>query len=196
MECDWEVEIAPDAPVIDAAWDGHVDLRRTPGRIKEICETAQFPALHDALIQLNSPASPVWTVKCDVWIPESFDADEMDADPETAISGLACYIDLIPIDNRTCSTLDAVVDWCRCLTLNLRTRPSRQCRVDAIVRRACTATNVEGLGVTAYVSACGASPRDASRALSVALATLADSIQALGASGRQASKYNRNIVGE
>ena len=30
MEADWEVEIGGGAPVIDACWDGYVDLRFNP----------------------------------------------------------------------------------------------------------------------------------------------------------------------
>ncbi len=196
MECDWEVEIAPEGPVIDAAWSGYIDLRLTPSRISQIHEAVQLPALHDVLIQLNSNSSPVWTAKCDVWVPDSFDHREMDASPEAAISGLASYIDLIPADAHLASVLDDVVDWCRRLCLDLKARPSSRCRIDAIVRRACITTDAEGFGVTMYVSACGLSPEEASKALSFALATMTDSVMAVGDSPQQASKYNLNIVGE
>ena len=188
MECDWEVDIAPDAPVIDAAWEGYIELRGTPVHINQICEAVQLPALRDVLIQLNSHASPVRTVKCDVWVPDSLDADELDAGPDAAISGLASYIDLIEANAHVSSDLDTVVGWCKRLCLDLKTRPLRCCRVDAVVRRVCLNSDVECLGVTMYVSACGLSPEEASKALSRALTTLTDSVMAVGASSRQPSK--------
>jgi len=45
MEADWEVEIGRGAPVIDALWEGFVDLSMTPERINEIEEARDFPPL-------------------------------------------------------------------------------------------------------------------------------------------------------
>lgn len=191
MECDWEVDIAPDAPVIDAAWDGYIDLRDMPSRIVQIGEIVQLPALRDVLIDLNSHASPVWTAKCDVWVPESFDPDELDASPEAASSGLASYIDLIPVDSQSALALEAVVDWCKRLCADLKTRSLCRCRVDAVIRRTYLTSDLEGLGVTIYVSACGPSPEEASKAMSCALETLAGSVMIAGASSQQSSKYNQ-----
>ena len=42
MEADWEFEIASDAPVIDAAWTGFVDLKLQPERVTEISELSQL----------------------------------------------------------------------------------------------------------------------------------------------------------
>ena len=196
MECDWEVELGPDSPVIDASWDGYIDLRRMPGRISQISEAVQLSALHDALIRLNSSLSSVSTAKCDVWIPESFDHDELDASPDAAAFGLAGYIDLIPMDAHVAAALDAVVDWCKRLCLCLRPQPLRCCRMDAIVRRAAITSEIDGFGVTIYVSACGPSPQEASKALSVAITALTDAVMAVGASSQPASKYNRSTKGE
>ena len=96
MEADWEVEMGGDAPVIEACWDGLVDLRRWPERAPLLPEAQQLPALADALMQLNSASSPVWTAKCDVWRPPNFDIDELDAQPEQGGCGMACYVDLLP----------------------------------------------------------------------------------------------------
>jgi hypothetical protein len=196
MECDWEIEIGTSAPVIDAAWEGYVDLCTTPGRVDKISEAAQIPSLAETLVRLNSPASVFRTVKCDVWPVEEFDPDEMDAERESATSAQACYVDLIPANAGICSTLDGVADWCRRLCLDLRTRLLRQCRVDAIVRRAFVAADIEGIGITVYVTACGSSSQEALAALSSALRALADSHLALSAADHQPSKYNQDIVGE
>lgn len=196
MECDWEIEIGAGAPVIDAAWEGYVDLCATPGRVDKISEAGRMPSLAETLVRLNSPASVFSTTKCDVWPVEEFDPDEMDADRESATSAQACYIDLIPAHAGISSTVDGVADWCRRLCLDLRTRPLRQCRVDTIVRRAFATADIEGIGVTVYVTACGSSPQGALAALSSALRTLADSVLALAAADQQQSKYNQDIVGE
>jgi hypothetical protein len=196
MECDWEVEIGAGCPVIDAAWDGYIDLRQTPGRISQIHEATHLPALRDTLTRLNSSSSPVFTAKCDVWVPDSFDADELDARPESAISGLATYIDLIPLDARLASDLNAIVDWCKRLCTQLKPRPLPACRLDAIARRSFITTDEKAFGVTLYVSACGPSAQQASQALSVALATVTDSVISLGDASQHPSKYNQSIVGE
>jgi len=201
MEADWEIEIGADAPVIDAAWEGYVDLRRAPERIVEIRETLQYPSLADTLIRLNSPSSPVWTVKCDVWPADVVDPDEMDADAEHAVEGLACYIDLVPSTVAPRSTtlesiLDPISGWCKQLCLHLRTQRFRQSRVDAVARRAFLTANIEGLGVTVYLTACGMSAQEAREVWSRALAILADSVLAVGAPAPQGSKYNEDSVGE
>jgi hypothetical protein len=157
--------------------------------------------LADALIRLNSPSSPAWTTKCDVWPvnavdSDAFDSDELDADPQCATSALACYIDLIPAETPASSTIDVIVDWCKQLCIVLHNRALRQCRLDAIVRRTFSTADAAGLGVTAYLTACGSSPKEASAVLERALAALADSVLAIGDAGRQASKYKRNITGE
>jgi hypothetical protein len=196
MEADWEIEIAPDAPVIDAAWEGYVDLRQAPVHIVEIREADQLRTLADTLIRLNSPSSPVWTVKCDVWPVDGFDPDELDADPKQAAQALGCYIDLIPVCAEIPSPLDAIVDWCRQLCLRLRSRPLRQSRVDTIVRRALITSDTVRLGITAYVTACGSSAQEAEEVLSSALDVLADSVLAIGSTDQGSPKYNQDIVGE
>jgi len=195
MECDWEIEITPDAPVIDAAWEGYVDLRSSPERVARVGETAQLPILAEVLIRLNSASSPGWTSKCDVWPLEIFDPDELDADRDTANSALGCYIDILS-NGQIWSTLDAIASWCRRLCLDMRGRPLLNCRADIVVRRACLNRESVGLGITAYLSACGPAPVEAAKALSDALIVLADSVLAVGAFDEDSSKYNGIIVGE
>ena len=180
MESDWEVEIAPDAPVIDASWDGYINLRTRCDRVNEIREADEFPALAETLIRLNSPSSPVWTAKCDVWPLQTFDPDELEAERDTAIVALGCYIDLLPSNGRTWSTVDASADWCRLLCLRLRDRPVRQCRADLVVRHAFLAHDSTGLGITSYLAACGPTLLEAAAVLSKALIVLADSVLGVG----------------
>ena len=107
MEADWEVEIGGGAPVIDACWNGFVDLRFDPRtrldtllkRAQGLPESKNLPELAEALVRLNGLRSPVWTSKCDVWPvldANAFDAGELDAPWDEATHAWACYIDLVP----------------------------------------------------------------------------------------------------
>ena len=180
MEADWEVEMGGEAPAIDAHWAGFVDLRRAPERVSQLAEAADFPALAVALARLNAPPSPVWTSKCDVWHPEAIDPDEMDASIDTGNFALACYIDLLPLSDRNWGPLDSAVDWCQRVCSQVRARPNPCCRADLIIRRACLwpQTNPDrlGVGVTAYLTACGRTGADAIATLSCALGALVDAI--------------------
>jgi hypothetical protein len=176
MEADWEVEIGGDAPVIQVRWSGFIDLRLSPERAPQLPEAAQLPALADTLIRLNASSSPVWTSKCDVWHPDTFDPDELDAPPGERNCFVACYIDLLPRDHQPWpGHLDAVAA-CKTLCARLRAVALRRCRVDLIVRRACIAPGPLDLGVTAYFTACGLTPAAAATALASALAAFVDSL--------------------
>jgi hypothetical protein len=156
MEADWEVEVGPEAPVIDALWPGFVDLRSAPRQAHTFPEVAQLPPLAAVLARLNAPASPVWTSRCDVWPLEDFDPDEMDAPRGVALHALACYIDLLPGSRVQWPQLALAVDWCKLLCVRLRERSE--------------------FGLTAYLSAAAPAPAAASGALASALAAFADAI--------------------
>jgi hypothetical protein len=176
MEADWEFEIGPGAPVIDGAWEGLVDLQTEPQRVHEITETALAPGLADALRQLNGPTSAVWTSKCDVWQPESFDPDELDAEEHAAPAtcALACYIDLLPRKDAEWASPAYAEACCRRVCEDLHAVGARSCRVDLVVRRALPLPGRESLGITAYLTACGITKTRAAAALSPALSALAD----------------------
>ena len=55
MEADWEVEIGGGAPVIDACWEGFVDLRETPNEAFHFSEAQQLIVLAEVLKTLNAP---------------------------------------------------------------------------------------------------------------------------------------------
>jgi hypothetical protein len=176
MEADWEFEVGGDAPVIEALWTGFVDLRQHPERVRELPEAAGFPALAAALKALNAPGSPVWTSKCDVWQivePELVDPGELDAEPASATHATSCYIDLLPRNEQQWSLPALAVDWCKEICAHLRPIPLSCCRADLIIRRSFIAPDLSNLGVTAYVTACGASAAEASGVLDAALAAFA-----------------------
>ena len=176
MEADWEFEIGGDAPIIDAAWSGFVDLRISPARVDEIAEVAQFSGLRDALLRLNRPRSPVWTAKCDVWQPDEFDPDELNAKPEQAKHALACYLDLLPRSNQQWTLSHMVAQSCDAWRTHLRGVSLSNCRADFVIRRAWITPDLQDTGITAYLSACGPDLAAAHRALSAALAAVVDAI--------------------
>lgn len=155
MEADWEFEIGSDAPIIEADWDGFVDLRVETNRASQLPETRQLPGLADALTSLNALNSPVWTCKTDVFVPDQIDPDELDATSEEAAHALASYIDLLPCVDQRWDAPTKAEAACRELCARLRDVPMRHCRVDLIIRQARIEPGLNNLGATAYFTACG-----------------------------------------
>lgn len=176
MEADWEVEIGGQAPVIQAHWAGFIDLSLAPERARQLPEAAQLAALADTLVRLNAPSSAVWTSKCDVWHPDTFDPDELDAPAGKRNCAIACYLDLLPRgDQQWPDPLDAIAA-CKTLCASLRAVPLQCCRADLIIRRASIVPSRLDLGVTAYFTACGSTSADAAAALASALAAFLRSL--------------------
>jgi hypothetical protein len=179
MEADWEFELGPDAaglaaPVIETQWAGFVDLQRHPERAEDLPETAQFPALAEALISLNAADSPVWTSKCDYWPhleADEFDPDELDAPPGCTAHAMGCFIDLLPKSGQQWGPPDLAEKTCKRICGLLNAVPLRCCRADLIIRRAFIPPDLMELGVTAYLTSCGESPTAAAKTLEAALAT-------------------------
>jgi len=191
MEADWEVAIGGDAPVIEAAWAGLVDLRGNPERVLEITEAAAFPALADALVLLNQQLSPVWTAKCDLWMEldaAELDPFELDAEPEDLAHGAGGYIDLLSA-NPAQPLNDA---FCRKLTKKLQALALQSARMDLILRRAYLGQIPESrdeldeltaesftLGVTAYLTTCGPTAESAWNRLAELLGGFAEAVCSL-----------------
>jgi hypothetical protein len=176
MEADWEVEIGTDAPVIDACWDGFLDLRQTPEHAPHLPEAQECPALGNALIRLNGPSSPVWTSKCDVWPPDSFDPDELDAPNEAGNCAIACYIDLLPRSDHQWPSPSQAVAACQALCSRLRKLRLPGSRADLIVRRAFLGPGNPDIGITAYLTACGSTRAEALTTLASALGLFVDAV--------------------
>jgi hypothetical protein len=188
MEADWEVEIGGQAPIIDACWEGFADLRRSPDLVEQLPEVREIPALANALAQLNSASSPVWTVKCDVWRPSDLDVDELNAQAGEGNCAIACYIDLLPRADQPWPSPEKVVDKCQAIVARLRTMPLRCCRADLIVRRAYVTPDGEELGITAYLTACGSTCNEARATLSSALHVFVQPVLHADHSANPASK--------
>ncbi|MGA9068743.1 MAG: hypothetical protein WB424_00725 [Terracidiphilus sp.] len=184
MEADWEFELGADAegnaaPVIDACWPGLVDLRRAPELAQQLPEAAGLPALAEALMRLNGADSPVWSCKCDYWsrlVDGDFDPDELDAPAGCSAYALGCYIDLLSAREGQWATPERIEEACRRWRALLRAVPLRCCRVDFVVRRALVNAERMELGITAYLTACGASLVEATDTLEAALGAFADAL--------------------
>ncbi|HZU09573.1 MAG TPA: hypothetical protein VFA02_06690 [Pseudacidobacterium sp.] len=155
MEADWSVEIGKGLPVIAAPWEGWIDLRKAPSRIREIPEALANPSLAQALAHLNSPQSPVFTSKCDRWhLPaDEIDPFEFDASQEESRTGLACYVDILLRDQNAFASFGAHERWVLSASAALRQLPLPQCRADFVLRPAVFA-HQEGFGITLYIAAC------------------------------------------
>jgi hypothetical protein len=175
MEADWEVEIGGPAPIIDAHWTGFIDLSQAPDRARQMPEAALLPSLPDVLLHLNASTSPVWTSKCDVWHPDAFDPDELDAFPGSGDAAIACYIDLLPRGQRWPEPAQAV-SVCKAVCARLHEVCLRCCRADLIVRRAVIVPGRADLGVTAYFTACASTSSDAAARLGSALAAFVECV--------------------
>ncbi len=178
MEADWEVEVGADAPVIDGCWEGLEDLCRNPERAMTLPESRQLAGLAEALIQLNSAGSPVWTSKCDVWRPEEFAPDEMEASAEQGKCAIACYIDLLPRTDLQWPSPQQTIAACRSLCARLGETRLRCCRADLIVRKAWIAPDRSSIGITVYLTACGAALESAKGVLASALREVAAAVLA------------------
>src|ERR1700761_8547068 len=180
MEADWEFEIAPDVPVINASWEGLVDLVTHPEKAIELLEAADFPQLAEVLVRLNGPYLVVRTSKCDLWRVdldhESLDADELDAPPGTVQAAWAGYLDLTARDPQRWVNPETIKQECVALCGRLRLVLLRCCRMDLIIRRAVFSGGEEALGITAYLTACGSSKEIAKNVLGEALYAFADSV--------------------
>jgi len=169
MDADCEVEIGGGAPVIEALWPGFADLRRSPERIVQIQEAADFSPLAALLKALNGEGSPLWTSKCDRWVQEPAEVAAGDR------YGLACYVDLLPVQSVVFLTWEQAEAFCLQWVAHLGPVSAPQCRVELVVRQA-FAGESEGFGITAYLAASGRDQSDAVHALSTFMAAFADAI--------------------
>ena len=180
MEADWEFEIGSDAPVIDAHWQGFVDLSAHLECAADLPEVAGLPALAETLTRLNDPSSCIWTSKCDVWQidpkTEQLDPDELDSPSGVPAAACACYIDLLARSSERWANLDNLARDCVKLCARLREIELRCSRADLIIRRAVLANGESTPAVTSYLTACGSSEDAARQILAQALYAFADSL--------------------
>ena len=174
MEADWAVEVGSDLPRIDSEWSGWVNLRERPEAVSSIPEASQHPALHDALVLLNSSGSSVFTSKCDVWplALEEIDPLEFDAAAKENLYGIACYIDVVQRLPERFSSFALHETWVQKAAARLRETPVRNGRADLVIRGA-TRQESDGFGLTLYAAGCGGDTPTAETAWGAILAATA-----------------------
>ena len=157
MEADWAAEVGPDLPVIDADWPGLIDLRQNPEHVNRIDEAGQHSAVRQALLRLNARESPVRTAKCDVWIlgPGEIDPLEFGCALNQKLVGVACYIDLLAINDAVFASFEQHEHWAAAAVRHMRQTHSAPGRVDLVIRAA-HAAGCDGFGLTLYAAGCGA----------------------------------------
>jgi hypothetical protein len=170
MEADWEIEIGEDAPVIDAEWEGTLDLVQQPELACTLPEAKQQKGLSELLIALNGKWSAVRTSKCDVWESDEIDPYEFDAAPDEPLVGVTCYIDILPREPH--AELEEMQSWAKSVVARLRAEPFAVARVDLLLRRSAWETG-EGVGITLYATGCGGTEAVATVRLAELLARLA-----------------------
>jgi hypothetical protein len=173
LNADWEVEIGGDAPVIEALWPGFIDLRSHPERVTEIGETAIFPPLAALLQSLNALDSPLWSSKCDVWLPEP--------------GAIALYIDMLPREGLVFAQWQQAAAFCRDFVFRIARRATDDCTADLVIRQA-IAGEAAGFGITAYVSATGLDPSHAATLLAAAIDGFSDALPRVGPPAKSGSK--------
>jgi hypothetical protein len=171
MEADWSVEIGAGLPLIEASWNGFIDLRSTLEKVNSIEEARRHSVIRFAIELLNGADSALFTTKCDCWMlaEEDIDPDEFAAARATARTGFASYIDVVERDSSRFASFEFHELRARELTSDLHKLELRQGRVDLVVRAA-VAHNQNGFAMTLYAAGCGATEAEAYAAWQAVLA--------------------------
>ncbi len=170
MLTEWSVECSPDDPVLVVPWNDpadptgnrrFIDLREDPYELDHLEEAAQFPALMHALRALNATRSPVFTAKCDAWLPDPEELEHLrlnlDLLAEEAPSGFTGYIDLLWRERSIFVSFHRQEQLLHRLARLAAPLDHPYAMIDCILRPALVdlAGPQEGFAVTLYVKALG-----------------------------------------
>ena len=202
MLAEWSVECAPDDPVLVVPWSSDqssswdrpsgqarspvaappshfIDLRENPYDLDHLPEAEQYPPLMHALRALNAARSPVFTAKCDAWILDSDEIEQLrinlDLDLHLASddtpSGFASYIDLLLRDRPLFLSFHHNEQLLHRLVRRASPLDHPQAMLDCVIRPALVDLTgpQEGFAISLYIKALGPDPRTATEHWAAAL---------------------------
>jgi hypothetical protein len=128
--------------------------------------------MRSALLRLNGNDSPVWTAKCDVW---TLSEEEKQLDFGPVASGLGAYVDTIPRDLNSFSSLPVQIAVAQRLVALAMEVSLDDARVEYVLRPAQWHER-EGYALTIYVYGYGSDEDEARSQWSTALGCIVDHI--------------------
>jgi hypothetical protein len=174
MLAEWSAECSPDDPILVVPWadpanpESHfVDLREHPYDLDHLPEAEHFPALMHALRALNAARSPLFTAKCDAWVlePEELDQLRINLDLDLAheplaapfTDGFASYIDILLRDRSRFLSVHHHQQFLDRLVRRATPLDHPCAMLDCIIRPAFLDLTgpQEGFSITLYVKALG-----------------------------------------
>jgi hypothetical protein len=188
MDAEWSVAAAEDDPVLAIPWsdpsqDGeprkegqpskyeqlsYIDLRSDPSLVDRLPEARAWPEMRTALLQLNGPASAVWTAKCDAW---ELSEEERQLDFGAVDNGFGAYFDLLSRDLGVFSSLEKHIDFASSLATAAHALSPSEAATSFIVRPA-QWRHTHGFAITVYVYGYGEQPTTARAQWSEAIRTV------------------------
>jgi hypothetical protein len=108
MESCYSVELGADDAALDLPWDDpddrvhYFDTQSDPALVTEIPEAKDNPELQRFLLRANSPPSAFVSAKCDVWITDDLEGDQLEYEHIVfkATMKFGGYVDLVFTDER------------------------------------------------------------------------------------------------
>jgi hypothetical protein len=157
MQVDHAVELGADDETLEFPWatlDGglcYYNLKRQPEALAFVEEAKGFPELKEFLAELNSPASPLETAKCDVWATTEIHPEEEIFDAPWKFGS---YVDFVFSGQSARYSFDDHENFLGKLTALLKRVPEIPASAEFLLRRCCFhegETIREGFYVTFYL---------------------------------------------
>ena len=137
MHADYSVELGRDDAALELPWSSadpavrYHDLKKNPGLLREIPETAAYPELGAFLARINAAGFPLSTAKCDAWTSR-------EVAPEEDIFGdrkFVSYVDLVFEDEVARGSFEKHEAFAKALCRLLSQTPEIPAAVEIVIRR-------------------------------------------------------------
>ena len=184
MFSEWSVECAADDPVLVVPWSDpsdlsgnrrFIDLRENPYDLDHLPEAEQHPPLMHALRALNAPRSAVFTAKCDAWLLDAQELDqlrfELDISAHDASAGFGGYIDILWRERSVFASFHQQEQMLHRLSRYATSLYQPNATLECVIRPALVDLTgpQEGFAVSLYVKALGHEPSAAEENWAAAL---------------------------